>query len=305
MLAVASAPAAAQKAGAVRHGQELTPALVGPQAAGIAPSQNHPATTIKDDTTRPFLRRIMSAATYDGFSVAGPHLLIEGVAFSGPIDIYARLPVVLRGVSIKIEGASYWGVLSRAEAGPLYLLWSEVSGGKPGGPGIQRGLYLMSAGSVVYRSHIRQSADGIQVIAPRIRIIETLISDLTTWAGEHNDGIQLLGRGDRLTLQRNRIVNPHPQTSALLLQGGGHVIEDNLLAGGGWTVYGGATRKDPAVPSARDIRFVGNVFGQDRNPRSGYFGPVTDWDGSAASANVWHDNRFADGHPINPPTRKP
>jgi hypothetical protein len=305
----ACGPVTAQTAAAaapIAHGKDLGSAKVGPQAAGYASASLYPAATIKDDTALPYLRRIASPATYDGFTVAGPHLLIEGVAFSGPLDISARLPLVLRGVSIRIEGASYWGVLSRADAGPLHVLWSDVGSARAtAGVGVQRGLYLMSAGSVVYRSRISRCVDGIQVHAPGVRVIETLVDDLATWPGEHNDGIQLIGRGDRVTVQRSRIANRHPQTSALLLQGGGHLIESNLLAGGGWTVYGGATRKGPSTPPARNIAFVGNIFAQDYQPRSGHFGPVADWDGSSGSGNVWRGNHFADGRPVEAATGKP
>ena len=165
---------------------------------------------------------------------------------------------------------------------------------------MQRGLYLESADAVVYRSHISHAADGIQVHAPGARIIETLIDDLTTWPGEHNDGIQVIGRGERLTVQRSRIVNAQPQTSCILLQRGGHVIEDNYLSGGGWVIYGAATAKPPDILPARDVHVTNNIFGRDYAPKSGTFGPIADWDGSLATGNIWRNNRFADGQPVEP-----
>ncbi len=270
------------------------------QAEPLGPPQ--PGITIRDDTAAPFLQRIGQTTTYDGFEVKGPHFLIERTAFKGPLDVYAKLPLVLRGVSVRIEGAAYWGVLSRANAGPLYVLWSDVGGSnvKPGQPGVQRGLYLESENAVVYRSHISHSGDGIQVHAPGARVIETLIDDLATWPGEHNDGIQVIGRGERLTVLRSRIVNPHPQTSCILLQRGGHVIEDSFLSGGGWVIYGGATAKAPDIEAARNVRVTGVVFGQGLSVKSGTFGPIADWDGSAASGNIWRFNRFVDGTPVEP-----
>ena len=287
----------------LRHGQQLLADVVGPRAAGYAARVALlPGAVIKDDTSAAFLRRVETAATYDSVVVLGPHLLIENTAFKGPLDIYATLPLVLRGVSVRIEGAAYWGVLSRAGAGPLYVLWSDIGGAnvKPGQPGVQRGLYLESADAVVYRSHISRAADGIQVHAPGARVIETLIDDLTTWPGEHNDGIQVIGKGERLTVQRSRIVNPHPQTSCLLLQRGGHLIEDSFFSGGGWVIYGGATAKAPDIAPARDVRISGNIFGQERSAKGGTFGPIADWDGSAASGNAWRFNRFVDGTPVEP-----
>jgi hypothetical protein len=294
-------PAHAQNS-TLRHGQQLLAEMVGPSAAGYAARPAVAGMTIKDDTTADFLRRVDGAATYDGFAVFGPHLLIDGVSFSGPLDIYAKLPLVLRGVSVRIEGAAYWSVLSRAGAGSLHVLWSDIGGVnvKPGQPGVQRGLYLESANAVVYRSHISHAADGIQVHAPGARVIETMIDDLVTWPGEHNDGIQVIGRGERLTVQRSRIVNPHPQTSCILLQRGGHVIEDSFLSGGGWVIYGGATAKAPDIEPTRNVRISGIVFGQERSAMGGTFGAIADWNGSVAAGNVWRDNRFADGTPVEP-----
>ena len=291
---------------AVRHGRELSSRITGPLAARIPPGESYPGPTIRDETVAPFIRRVATSATYDGFAVAGAHLLIEGTVFTGPLDIYAKSPLVLRGVTVRLTGASYWGVLSRANAGPLYVLWSLVEGeaqlaSGAARAGVQRGLYIESSDAVVFRSHITRTADGIQVHAPGARIIETLIDDLITWEGEHNDGIQLIGRGERMTVQRSRIVNPHPQTSAILLQRGGHVIEDSYLSGGGWTLYGGATPKPPDIPAATLLRVTGNIFGQERSQKSGTFGPVADWIGGSATGNVWRDNRLADGTVVVPP----
>lgn len=293
----------------VRHGQELIAAMVGPSAAGIVPGivsggSALPGQTVRDATKAGFIRNVPETRVYDGFEVAGPHLLIEGTTFSGPLDISAKQAVVLRGVTVRIDGAAYWGVLSRPGAGPLYVLWSRIEGGArdpKSGAGVQRGLDLESSKAVVYRSHVTGTADGIQVHAPGARIIESLVDGLVTWPGEHNDGIQVIGRGEALTVRRSRIVNPHPQTSAILLQRGGHVIEDSYLSGGGWTLYGGATPKPPDIGAAAGVRVTGNIFGQERSAQSGTFGPVADWNGVPATGNVWRDNRIEDGHPVQPP----
>ena len=293
----------------VRHGQELTAAMVGPSTAGfVSEGSALPGLAVRDETKAGFIRRVPESRVYDGFEVAGPHLLIEAAAFAGPLDIYARRALVLRGVTVRIDGAAHWGVLSRPSAGPLYVLWSRIEGGArdpKSGAGLQRGLYLESPKAVVYRSHVTGSADGIQVHAPGARIVESLIDGLVTWPGEHNDGIQVIGRGEALTVQRSRIVNPHPQTSAILLQRGGHVIEDSYLSGGGWTLYGGATAKAPDVSPATSVRVTGNIFGQVRSATSGTFGPVADWNAAPAAGNVWRDNRYADGRPVEPPTPAP
>ena len=54
------------------------------------------------------------------------------------------------------------------------------------------------------------------------------------------------------------------------------------------------------VRAARNVRITGNLFGQERSAKSGTFGPIADWNSSGASGNVWRNNRFFDGKPVEP-----
>ena len=143
------------------------------------------------------------------------------------------------------------------------------------------------------------STDGMQVHGVATRVIETLIDKLTYWQGDHNDGIQMLGRGADLAVVRSRIENPNTQTSCLNLIADRVRVEASYLAGGGWTVYGG--KRAAAVrnrPRAAGVVVTGTVLGRDHFPKVGHFGPVTDWDIAPGSGFVWTGNRYADGAPI-------
>ena len=185
----------------------------------------------------------------------------------------------------------------------MLILWSEMrAGSTEGAPAdrknaLSRALYLRSERVTVYRSHLTQSADGIQIHAPGARVIENLIDDLVYWDGDHNDGIQMLGRGADAEIVRNRIVNPNPQTSALNLIGERVLVADNYLSGGGWTLYGGAHHTKRVPGSTRGVVIRGNVFGRDHFPKGGNFGPVTGYD-TAGADNDWSGNRWSDGAPI-------
>ncbi len=106
-------------------------------------------------------------------------------------------------------------------------------------------------------------------------------------------------------IRRNNLSNPHGQTSAISLFGDfgpirDVLVEQNLLNGGGYVVYGGSTPGKPFADQAADVRVLGNHFGTDFFERGGAFGPVSDFD-SAAPGNVWSGNVWADtGDPVNP-----
>jgi hypothetical protein len=161
-------------------------------------------------------------------------------------------------------------------------------------------LQLRADHALVKRAHVFAVSDGIHPDGAHIAIEETLVDGLTTYDGDHNDGIQIVGRGPDIAIRRSRIENANPQTSCLFLQGSSVTVTDNYLAGGGWTIYGGARANGHGEPAARDIRITGNIIGRTRFPKGGHFGPVAYWDGSADSHNVWANNRFDDGTEIKP-----
>ncbi len=281
----------------VRHGIELTATLVGPAALGPVPTARFPGGAIHDGKAYPFAREVAASATYDGFDVIGPHLLIERAAFTGPLDIYVTRPVVMRGVRVRTTTAAPWALHTRPGSGPLHFLWSEAGAASvEGAPhdasrAQQRALYLRGDGAVVYRSHLSLTSDGIQIHGLGARVIETLIDGLTFWTGDHNDGIQMLGRGADAHIVRSRIVNANPQTSCLTLIGDRVRVENNYLSGGGWTIYGGASSAGPT----REVIVTGNRFGREHFPKGGHFGVAAYWDITPGTGNVWTDNRFVDG----------
>lgn len=159
--------------------------------------------------------------------------------------------------------------------------------------------------AVVYRSHIRHAADGIQVHGAATRIVETVIDGLAHWTDDHNDGVQVLGRGSDLSVVRSRIENPQRLVACLNLNGAKTLIEANYLSGGGFALYGGSRRNghDQAYV-ARGVVVRDNIFGREHHRRGGYHGPVTYWEPTPGAGNIWHANRFSDGTPIEDPASR-
>jgi Right handed beta helix region len=286
----------------ITHGREITKSAVGPLAGGYKFDDSTPAFEggeIKAGATPSYARLVTEAASYDGLSVLGPHLLIENVTIQTPLDIYTPLPVVLRGVYVHVLKGGHWAIHTRPGSGPLYVLWSRIGGSYWfDGPTfeVQTGLLLRGGPAHIYRSHITLASDGIHADAAHITIVENLIDGLVAREDSHNDAIQTAPQARGIVIERNRIHNVNPQTSCIYNSASDVTVRDNYLAGGGWVMYGGGKDNGHGADSARNVSVTGNIFGLDHFAKSGNFGPVAYWD----RANVWSRNRFPDGRTIAP-----
>jgi hypothetical protein len=296
MLVCGSAAPSAKTASSISHGSEVKLAIVGPSAAGYASRGDYPGGEIRDSMAMPFARKISEPATYDGFTVAGPHLLVEGVVFTSALDVYVTLPIVFRGVSVRVQNPSHWAIHTRPGAGPFYFLWSEAGAVKGQSAAGSTALLLRGNSAVVYRSHISNSSDGIHTDATTAIVRENLIDGLVTHPGDHNDAIQTAPQARGIVIERNRIHNVNAQTSCIYNSGSDVTVRDNYLAGGGWVIYGGGKDNGHGGGGARNVSVMGNIFGADHFPKSGNFGPVAYWD----KANTWSGNRYPDGSEIAP-----
>ncbi len=292
-LAGSALPSVSEEA--LRHGASVNGRNTGPAAGGFSAPAAAEDGELKDGVRYPFVRTVSAAAVYDGFKIEGAHLLIENVRFSRPLDISTTLPVVMRGVSVRVPPDSPWTILLRPGAGPFYFLWSEAGGDGTVGKPPASALDIRNTGAVVYRSRLSATADGIDISGGHVNIVETLIDHLATFQGSHNDGIQLAASASDVKIVRSKVLNPNPQTSCLYLLGSGVEVESSYLAGGGWTVYGGA-RNNGKGGGDSTVTLTDTEFGTDFFPKSGHFGPLSYW----ARGNGWERNRFSDGRPVAP-----
>jgi hypothetical protein len=100
----------------------------------------------------------------------------------------------------------------------------------------------------------------------------------------HADGFQDTG-GRNITLRHNTIRNPNSQTSAIMLPTGDTsvVVDDNLLSGGGWTLYCGDSGDETQT-------VTNNRFSREFFPKGGYWGPMAGCHhATVASGNVWDE----------------
>lgn len=154
---------------------------------------------------------------------------------------------------------------------------------------------LVMRRGIVRRSDFHGAGDGI-----RFEFAGTLedsyIHDMADFEGAHNDALELLPGGAPdagFTITGNSILNRIGQTSCIIMSDWGDnpdadtLIEANLIAGGGFSVYGATVTDD-----VQGIVVTDNVFSTMFFPDSGFYGPVVYWPGAG---NTWSSNTWIDG----------
>jgi hypothetical protein len=153
-------------------------------------------------------------------------------------------------------------------------------------------LYADSTGLVIQRDNIYHVSTGIQISAGLIS--NNYIHDLGYQTGDHLDGIASdSGDSSGLTINHNTVFLRQAQTTAIgLFEDFGTqldcLIENNLIAGGGYALYAGA---NPGGAQTSNIRVLSNRFSRIYYSHSGYYGPYTAYGehspGNRWSGNVW------------------
>jgi hypothetical protein len=218
-------------------------------------------------------------------TISQPGAVVEGLDVTGEINVTAP-DVTIRNVRVR-SGSAAWLLVTRNDTGTTTL--DGVSVEAESGAAVGRGVFQIGNGRlVVANSRILGTQDGC--VCSRGAITDSYIRLGPNQHGAHNDGIQS-GGGRGLLIRHNTILNPNGQTSAIALfeEFGPQVdvrVEDNLLAGGGYTIYAGSGKKRPSA-----VRVVGNVFSRRFFRTGGSYGPATAWcgdcPGAAWSRNVW------------------
>lgn len=116
------------------------------------------------------------------------------------------------------------------------------------------------------------------------------IHSLSMIEGDHLNGIMSNGGTSFFEIKGNTIFNSHTQTDTVALfqdfgTQGNRNIEGNLLAGGGYVIYGGYKEGSETF----DIKIVGNRISRMYFPNGGFYGPATAF-APGGPGNIWLDN---------------
>ena len=281
-----SPSAGVSKSATARPGQKDTAAV--PRSRGSFPDAGN--------TGIPAGARLKKAAT-SALRVQKAGTVIDGA------DMRADISVEADNVTIKnsrIITAGEWGIIQRPEASGLVVKDSEIRG--DGTNRLQHAIFNLGGDITIVRNEMSKVSDAISTSVGLIE--DNYLHDPIYFDGDHTDMIQSNSGppgGQRLVIRHNTVINTLDQTAAIALFqdfGVQHdaLIENNLLAGGGYALYAGAGAKGTSY----NIKVIDNVFSREVYAASGQYGPVAYWDKGGAG-NVWQGNVWADtGRPVTP-----
>jgi hypothetical protein len=223
--------------------------------------------------------------------VSGNGAVISGLSIAGNLDISAS-NVTVSNVTVVSSGQSSFGVSLRHTSN-VTVEHSTISGVNATSGRLAVGVkdvYGDSTGTQVLANNIYYAATGVQMSAGLIK--DNYIHDMGFLPGDHVNGTTSNGGTTPMTIEHNTILNNMNQTDAVsLFQDNGpqanRVIDDNLLGGGGYSIYGGT--KAGGTPTS-NIQITNNVISTVYYPRGGQWGPVAYY--NSGSGNVWSGNTW-------------
>ena len=161
-------------------------------------------------------------------------------------------------------------------------------------------IYGAATGTLIQACNLYWAANGIQVYAGQL--IGNYIHDLVDNRsyGDHVNGVNVSSGISDMLIQNNTILNPNGQTDCIALFQdnappaiANKTINDNLLAGGGYCIYGGQSGSEYTGLPATNIVITNNQVSTMYYATGGAFGPATAFtlsnSGNKWSGNVWYD----------------
>ena len=248
-----------------------------------------------------------SADSQGNVEVSGNGAVFAGYSVHGYVDVTGSNATV-RDDSIVNYGTDINGDGVNLSGNPSNVTIEDVSISSPYGSSGDRGIFAgikdingEAMGTRVLDDNIADASTGVQIYIGLIQ--DNFIHDVTPAApGSHLNGTTSNGSTVPLTIQHNTVFNPNGQTDAVSLfedfgVEANVVINDNLLAGGGYTVYGG---QNAGGPQAYNIKITDNRFSTIYFPQGGYYGYITAFNPNAPG-NVWSGNVWdATGRAVSP-----
>jgi hypothetical protein len=223
--------------------------------------------------------------------VNGSGATVSGLNIPYNLDISAS-EVTVKDDRIVTSGATSFGISIRHTSG-VTVENCTISGVNGGSGRLLAGLkdmYNDSTGLRVLNNNIYDVSAGVQIESGLIQ--GNYIHEMGYVSGDHLDGTNSDGGvTGLLTIQHNTIFDQHDQTTAVgLFEDFGvqsnRVVTDNLLAGGGYTIYAG---QNNGGPTTSHITITDNRISNLYFPHGGQYGPVTDFNSATTTwaGNIW------------------
>jgi hypothetical protein len=223
--------------------------------------------------------------------VTAPDTVLSGLSISCTLEIDAS-DVTVQDVQI-VTGGNF-GISLRHTTG-VTIENSTISGRNLTSGRVNSAIddvYGDSTGIVIKNNDISQFRTGVQVSTGLI--VGNYIHDPGYIHGDHTNGIYVAGTTKPLTIYGNTIFNNLGQTDDINLAPtsrqdvANKMVVDNLLAGGGYSIYGGGARQD----RTSNIVIKDNEFGRLYYRKGGQYGPAAYFNPRQAG-NVWSGNAWS------------
>jgi len=227
--------------------------------------------------------------------------VFSGYRVAGTVDITADNVVVKDCVvSFKGGGGNNFGLSLRHVSGTT-ISHCDISGPRPeGGSDTDRltagikDIYFDSVNTTITANNIYDAACGVHMNSGVVT--DNYIHNLASNGEDHSNAVLSSAGGSQpMTISHNTLLNQLDQNSAIALYednaGFQHdkTITNNLLAGGGYTLY--AAGGDHGGRPPANIHITNNRFATIYHSKSGYYGPLAYYDNTAPGAiftnNVW------------------
>lgn len=196
---------------------------------------------------------------------------------------------------VQVVTGGYFGISLRHTAG-VTIENSTISGQNLTSGRIDSAIddvYGDSTGIVIKNDNISHFRTGLQVSTGLIA--DNYIHDPGYIRGDHTNGIYVAGTTEPLTIYGNTIFNNLGQTDDINLDASNSgqdvankLVVDNMLVGGGYSIYGGGARNG----RTSNIIIENNEFGQLYYQRGGKYGPVVYFN-PTGKGNVWSGNAWS------------
>jgi Right handed beta helix region len=227
--------------------------------------------------------------------VDGNGAVLTGLYIPCNLDISAS-NVTVKDVEVEASGQSSFGISLR-HTRDVTIENSTIEGDNTGNGRLMVGIkdiFGDATGTSVLDNNIMRTATGVQIYQGLIQ--GNFIHDMGYIDGDHINGITVSGGTTPLTIQDNTIFVDNGQTDAISLfqdtqVEANKVIKGNLLAGGGYAIYGGEGAQPASNIVIEDNR-ISTLF----YPDGGLWGPVAYFSmghGNVWSGNVWDSTGIA------------
>ena len=243
------------------------------------------------------------------YEVRQDNAVINGLRVTGAISVYAN-NVTIQNCEINASGELYG--ISQVSGAGLKVKHCRIYG-IPSKTDRKATHLLTGVDNAAEVSFTDISGVENGIVGGTTYIHDNYIHDFARWieADDHTDGLQTYGWAGAggLRVIHNTIIavttggdytatNYGTGSSAIALSEGMHdlIIDSNLFAGGGWTLYGPS--QHGAAPI--NVHVTNNRFSRQYYPKGGVAGTHTGFNRRAPgfmwSGNVWHET----GQPIGP-----